>query len=224
MQQPPTPSCYPDLISRTFAVSWDQPEPGYRAVHFTHHTVLINACDEVEGGWADPVTMTPQLREEIITSRPCHATIDKIVPFVNGHPQNPLGRTGLTGRGVLGRFGPNQAINPIVTRLNSSTGKLQVAVVWKNDGSWRLPGGLASDSALAPKLYDLIKSVEGKFVYQGAVDDPRNTDWAWVETTVHRFHIDAQSDDDDTIKWLNVNDSTFFYTNDYCLIRLACDI
>lgn len=31
-------------------------------------------------------------------------------------PRNPCGRTGLTGRGLLGRWGPNHAADPIVTR------------------------------------------------------------------------------------------------------------
>jgi hypothetical protein len=31
-------------------------------------------------------------------------------------PLNPRGRTGLQGRGVLGRFGPNHAVDPVVTR------------------------------------------------------------------------------------------------------------
>lgn len=30
--------------------------------------------------------------------------------------RNPAGRTGITGRGLLGRFGPNHAADPIVTR------------------------------------------------------------------------------------------------------------
>lgn len=29
---------------------------------------------------------------------------------------NPMGRTGVVGRGLLGRFGPNHAADPIVTR------------------------------------------------------------------------------------------------------------
>lgn len=31
-------------------------------------------------------------------------------------PSNPMGRTGMKGRGLLGRFGPNHAADPIVTR------------------------------------------------------------------------------------------------------------
>lgn len=30
--------------------------------------------------------------------------------------RNPVGRTGLTGRGLLGRWGPNHAADPVVTR------------------------------------------------------------------------------------------------------------
>lgn len=31
-------------------------------------------------------------------------------------PINPVGRTGLRGRGLLGRWGPNHAADPIITR------------------------------------------------------------------------------------------------------------
>lgn len=34
----------------------------------------------------------------------------------NGLPLNPIGRTGISGRGVLGRWGPNHAADPVVTR------------------------------------------------------------------------------------------------------------
>lgn len=34
----------------------------------------------------------------------------------NRYPLNPFGRTGLRGRGLLGRWGPNHAADPIVTR------------------------------------------------------------------------------------------------------------
>lgn len=40
-----------------------------------------------------------------------------IYELVNGRPRNPIGRTGITGRGQLGKWGPNHAADPIVTRL-----------------------------------------------------------------------------------------------------------
>lgn len=35
----------------------------------------------------------------------------------DGFPLNPIGRTGIKGRGVLGKWGPNHAADPIITRL-----------------------------------------------------------------------------------------------------------
>lgn len=32
------------------------------------------------------------------------------------HPRNPMGRTGLRGRGSLGWFGPNHTLQPVITR------------------------------------------------------------------------------------------------------------
>jgi len=34
----------------------------------------------------------------------------------SGYPLNPVGRTGIRGRGCLGKWGPNHAVDPIVTR------------------------------------------------------------------------------------------------------------
>lgn len=39
-------------------------------------------------------------------------------------PLNPYGRTGIVGRGLLGRWGPNHAADPIVTKWKRTTDKL----------------------------------------------------------------------------------------------------
>ena len=44
-----------------------------------------------------------------------------IYRVVDGIPQNPAGRTGITGRGVLGRWGPNHAGLTVVTRYRLNT-------------------------------------------------------------------------------------------------------
>ena len=36
---------------------------------------------------------------------------------IGGLPQNPVGRTGMKSRGTLGKWGPNHAADPVVTRL-----------------------------------------------------------------------------------------------------------
>ena len=68
-----------------------------------------------------------------------------------GRPLNPRGRTGLAGRGLLGKWGPNHAADPIVTRLHPTTNQLQVVVVKRTDGSdeWSLPGVLIATDDLS---------------------------------------------------------------------------
>ncbi len=77
------------------------------------------------------------------------------VQVVDGRPLNIRGRTGLKGRGILGRYGPNHAADPIVTRWarNSETGEIEknpetgknilefVAIKRRDTGEWAIPGG-----------------------------------------------------------------------------------
>ena len=44
-------------------------------------------------------------------------------------PRNPRGRTGMEGRGGLGKWGPNHAADPIVTRFDPASGRLQATAV-----------------------------------------------------------------------------------------------
>lgn len=61
----------------------------------------------------------------------------------SGRPLNPMGRTGLADRGLLGKWGPNHAADPIVTRYHPTTGQLQVVAIQRKDtGQWALPGGM----------------------------------------------------------------------------------
>jgi ADP-ribose pyrophosphatase len=64
----------------------------------------------------------------------------------------------------------------------------------------------------------------GKEVYRGYVDDPRNTDNAWMETTAFHFHCDAEmgallplhaGDDAAEVTWLDVDDANELYFNLY---------
>ena len=60
-------------------------------------------------------------------------------------PLNPRGRTGIVGRGLLGKWGPNFAADPIVTRFNphGTEHKLQfVAIKRRDTGDWAIPGGM----------------------------------------------------------------------------------
>ncbi|XP_028249051.1 transient receptor potential cation channel subfamily M member 2 [Parambassis ranga] len=120
--------------------------------------------------------------------------------------RNPGGRTGMRGQGALSRLGPNLNVDLVLTRWrDSETSVLEYLAVW--DDSQRalaLPGGPVESAdqlsvtlqrTLGRKLYDTIKTKvsEGVKVSEGYVDDCRNTDNAWVETTVLTTHLDRTS-------------------------------
>ena len=71
--------------------------------------------------------------------------------IVDGIPRNPIGRTGVIGRGLLGRWGPNHAADPIVTRWkrDDKGDKVMVegkpllefvAIKRRDNNEWAIPG------------------------------------------------------------------------------------
>lgn len=60
-------------------------------------------------------------------------------------------------------------------------------------------------------------------IYSGYVDDPRNTDNAWIETTAYNFHDDSGAvlanikfeagDDAGSVKWLDVDENITLYAS-----------
>ncbi|KAG7503560.1 transient receptor potential cation channel subfamily M member 2 [Solea senegalensis] len=120
--------------------------------------------------------------------------------------RNPGGRTGIRGRGALSQLGPNMNLNLVVTRWRDSEKSiLEYLVVWdESQGTLALPGGPVQSADHLPvtlkrtigkKLYEKLdaKVSEGTKVFEGYVDDCRNTDNAWVETTVLNIHLDSTS-------------------------------
>ena len=68
----------------------------------------------------------------------------------------------------------------------------------------------------------------GKEIYRGYVDDPRNTDNAWMETTAYHFHCGAElganfnfnaGDDAAAVRWLDVDPREADYSNLYASHR-----
>ena len=117
-------------------VPWSKDAPSYSPTEFTADTVLNQGVSQ---GWADPPTPdeVPDLKQRKSYEAP--------ITFVSGKPLNPRGRTGVSGRGLLGKWGPNHAADPIVTRYHPQTGKLELVVVRREDtGQFAVPGGISN--------------------------------------------------------------------------------
>jgi ADP-ribose pyrophosphatase len=130
----------------TERVPWALPFPDYEPVTWTHEDVLANNRELSTGNkWADP----PDVARAGLEQRVSYAGDGHPKPLVldaRGTPQNPIGRTGLRGRGLLGKWGPNHAADPIVTRDHPDTGKLQVVAIQRKDTKqWAIPGGMVDD-------------------------------------------------------------------------------
>lgn len=122
-----------------------------------------------------------------------------------GAPLNPMGRTGLSGRGMLDKWGPTPAADPVLTRDNPQTGVREALLIQRGDtGEWALPGGKVDPGetpaeAAGRELVEEagVRGVEldfstGKTVFEGYADDSRNTDNAWMETTVMHLHLSPE--------------------------------
>jgi len=231
-------------------VSW-QCSAEYHPIEFTHPAVFANDVTLKPGGWADPAD--PANPAIDWSSR---ESFEGAIRFTadGSAPTNPRGRTGMHGRGLLGKWGPNHAADPIVTRFDPSRpDQLQVVAIKRKDtGDWALPGGMvdsgetvsltvkrefeeeAGNLAIYPEQQALFKASldalfdRGKEIYRGYVDDPRNTDNAWMETTAFHFHCsDALArrlplragDDAGDVMWLDVDPANSKFANLYASHR-----
>lgn len=251
----------PDLF-----LKWETDFPDYTPISYT--------SDSIKGQpWADPEKLSEGSPWNRVDS---HNKIDRKshegeYRIVDGIPLNPIGRTGVKGRGCLGRWGPNHAADPIVTRWkvnekgerikHPKTGKpiLQFISIQRRDsGEWAIPGGMVdpgelvtatlrrefgeealnsleanehNKGSLEKKIDDLFQ--HGFEIYRGYVDDPRNTDNAWMETVAYNFHDkDGNSvarfklhagDDAVGVKWMDIGCDVKLYASHADMIRKVAE-
>nr|CAD7442927.1 unnamed protein product [Timema bartmani]CAD7458919.1 unnamed protein product [Timema tahoe] len=130
-------------------VPWTVPWPDYNPPNYTSKHIKGQS-------WADP-----EIGESGFSPR--WNSVDGKVNRKSHHgdyelykstPLNIIGRTGLSGRGILGRWGPNHAADPIVTRWKRNKQNIEisieskkpilqfVAIQRKDTGEWAIPGGM----------------------------------------------------------------------------------
>jgi len=152
------------------------------------------------------------------------------------------------------QWGPNLSVDPVVTRFDETTEMLQVLVVRRKDaGEWALPGAICMDGeSLGQAAKRKIKEIgaglidgeneleqmitqlfdDGKFIFKGHVDDPRNVDNAWLETTAMHFHCSdglgaklLQKAEGKTVRWIDASEKMLcqMYANHSDFVRIAVD-
>lgn len=251
-------------------IPWNIPAPDYAPKWgFTHSDVITN--DETTDPnnkklWAHPLDVT-KIRTPIAMSHTGNLQYDG-----QGRPLFPGGRTGKNTRGLLGKFGPNHAADPLVTRYNHRDGRLQVVRVRRRDNNQRaLPGGMVDPTdghnsmtcsnafkTEAEKIAtmttqrefgeeamnhqgekkahqdEIMKKIfaNSEVIFKGIVDDPRNSDHAWMETIVVHYHCPddladqiklAAGDDAATAGWTYI-DNPALYEDFYASHKEFIDI
>jgi len=217
-------------------VGWDTEYSGYAPPYHVSPVVLQNDSSRNPAGWADPedVFLVSNIPRESFSGVLQHDAL--------GRPLNPAGRTGMAGRGLLGKWGPNYAADPIITRINRDKRHVEMLAIQRRDnGQWAIPGGMVDKGeevsrTLARELQEetgiVLDMGEGDYVYQGYVDDPRNTDHAWMETTAKHVHLDhgmaekmdlQAGDDARAVRWLALTPENIrnLYASHCALVKSA---
>lgn len=182
---------------------WDRSFPGYNPPEYESPRLAEQDRTKVPGGTADPGELS---RDEFLLfsksgyMRSFEGAINH--DPISGRPLNPIGRTGISGRGALYKWGPNHAADALLTHVSAETGLLEVLLIKRPCGAWAMPGGfldagenplVAARRELEEETNLILDQTHGRLVYQGLGDGPRLTDNAWVETTVYHFHLDSAS-------------------------------
>ena len=194
-----------------------------------------------EGIWADREDVSEEeLRQRKVWKNNKLITLEEAgYTFINNKPLLPI-NSGLGGRGMLGRFGPNHAADPIVTRYNPDTGDLEFVAGLRADTDpplWCIPGGMVDPgesvsitlkrefkeevaSKCSENVLDQIFK-NGTVLYAGPTyGDPRTTDDAWIETYVVHYHIDnrlakkltltPQEGENRKVEWISCNSEDLY--------------
>lgn len=176
---------------RPWSTSW----PSYTPVDITPPELTRKGLpDSVAEGWAEPY-VTP----EDVPNWPTRQAM-ALVPFTFDAcrwPLNPTGRTGKTGRN-LGKWGENCAADPIVVAGDTGVERRVLLIQRSDTGQWAIPGGMVDPGETAPAA--LVRELREEtgvdlaghtpaVISCGYVDDPRNSDHAWICTTAALYRL-----------------------------------
>jgi ADP-ribose diphosphatase len=186
----------PDSYPVRFRISidesnWKIPAAEYSPPYHVDDTVLRNERSKVTRGWADP--------EDTWQHENAESTQDSFPRDSDGKPLNPRGRTGIAGRGLLGRWGPNPVVLPLLTRINSETNQVEVLLVETNDGLLSFQQNFINFDEQTEEVVETyldrttgisLNPQGASVLHEGYLYDARQTDNAWIHATSYLFHLD----------------------------------
>jgi ADP-ribose pyrophosphatase len=184
------PASYPPRLRVSLDLApWAIDCPEYDPPYHVEPVVLENDRTRVAGGWADPEDVTLLNREE------CGHALSR---DALGRPLHPFGRTGIAGRGALGRWGPNLSVVAVVTRRRTDGSGTDILLgARENSDALEPPQGFVRpgenpDGALARVLLAETGWQPGgasALLSEGYGYDARRTDHAWVVMHVRQLHL-----------------------------------
>lgn len=144
-------------------VSWKIEDPNYQPIEYTTQKIV-----EDKPVWADAHDNDEGYKDLKFNelnngvNRVSFTGTYELIKY-NGisRPRNPIGRTGISGRGLLGKWGPNHAADPIVTRwkrnekgeivkstdVNNEKPILEFVSIQRRDNhEWAIPGGMVDNN------------------------------------------------------------------------------
>ena len=126
-------------------VSWSDADASYSPISFTHKVVAENSKQKT-GRWADATYNSASASRRFSYFKTKggklkRKTIREAGFWHNNKPRNPVGRTGMIERGLLGKYGPNHACDAAVTRIRPGSNLLRTTYTRLTATGWRQSHG-----------------------------------------------------------------------------------
>ncbi|KAL1245086.1 ADP-ribose pyrophosphatase [Trichinella spiralis] len=214
-------------------IAWEVPFDEYKPLEYSAVSASVNICGTVETE-TDPIDLIEQWSnfftiQFVIDSSPVNVCIQfssiqqatMVSIQIDGRPLNPVGRTGIAGKGSLARWGPNHRVFVLITRLNmeevsknlmqaDSLEFTEILACRSSTGTWSLPNGFVNSPhlALTSELDALLKSRLSKSLSVAGAEKRFRKALKHKELVLQSYYDDSRNTDN---AWVEVTVYEFAY-------------
>ncbi|MCB2205994.1 phosphotransferase [bacterium] len=189
------PSTYPPRQRVSIdEADWRFESRDYNPPYNVEPEVLAHSRGSSASGWADP--------EDDFSGAFLVDGMTEIMKGEDGKPLNPSGRTGIAGRGALGRWGPNPVVLPVITRVNAHESGLELLLCDRGEEADDLPEDFVNfgeeTEEVLRRYVDAVLDADAaagstKLLYQDYLYDARQTDNAWIYAYGFLLHTESET-------------------------------